>query len=694
MDVHLHTKLNDVVEAFRAEVHQHAPCWSTIRTPSALFDFEHGLQAVLNSLQAGIVGAVLEAIHRDRDFVTACQNQARRQRGVHSDGWGDVWVHTLGGHHVHLKTPYATLPPDKGQERLQKKRRQHGTGLYPVLRRLGIVGRTTPRLLAEVNRHLADGPSGAEAAERFASREILLTQKPMWGLVRDFGSIALWQRQVEAAHLDHVTVHEPPPLAGKRVVVGLDGGRLRLKINKIGSDQTPTRKYSTDKCEPKLFAIYTIDDKGKKDRKGEVFYDGTLQSATALFTLLKLRLKQLGIAQARVLVIIGDGASWIWNGVPDLLTALGLEALHVVEIVDWAHAVGKLLPPAKVGIQEPQRQQQWFKHARALLKQGNIHAIIEALQGLDQNHDTDEVIRTTMQYFQTHEARMQYQTFRAAGLPIGSGVIESGVRRIVNLRLKGATLFWLPENAEGLLYLRCQIKSGRWVQFVKAVLTQWASDMTISLTQAYQVRNAIATAVLASHPPVSVSATRQDVITWARQVVEEREMLILDTETTGLDAHDEIIQLAIVDMQGNVLLQTLVRPTVPVGTEARAIHGITDEVLAQAPSFAQLHDTIAVLLENRSVLAYHADFDRRLLAQTCAKYGLPPLAVAAWDCVMERYARFWGERSAPGQHKPQSLSHACAQQGIHVHGQHDAVTDCLLTLALIKAIAVAEEDVE
>jgi len=286
---------------------------------------------------------------------------------------------------------------------------------------------------------------------------------------------------------------------------------------------------------------------------------------------------------------------------------------------------------------------------------------------------------------------MQYQTFRAEGLPIGSGVIESGVRRIVNLRLKGATLFWLPENAEGLLYLRCQIKSGRWVPFVKAVLTQWASDMTISLTQAYHVRDTIATAVLASHPPVSVSDTRQDVITWARQVIETGETLILDTETTGLDAHDEVIQLAIVDMQSNVLLQTLVRPTVPVGTEARAIHGITDEVLAQAPSFSNLYETIAVLLGNRSVLAYHADFDRRILAQTCTKYGLPPFEVATWDCVMERYACFWGERSQAGHDKPQSLATACMQQGIEVHGHHDAVQDCLLTLALIKAVAVAED---
>ena len=151
--------------------------------------------------------------------------------------------------------------------------------------------------------------------------------------------------------------------------------------------------------------------------------------------------------------------------------------LPVVEIVDWGHAAGKLMPPAKVGLPEPQ-QQPWYKSMRTLLKQGNVNAILDALQALDQRHDTDEVIRTAINYFQTHAVRMQYETFRAAGLPIGSGSIERGVRRIVNLRLKGTSLFWLPANAEEIVYLRCQIKSGRWVTFVKAVLTQWASDMT------------------------------------------------------------------------------------------------------------------------------------------------------------------------------------------------------------------------
>ena len=79
MDAQLRAQLDEVIEALRDELHQQAESWSTIRTPSELFDFEQGLQAVLNRLQAGIVGAVLKAIHRDREFVTDCQHQARRR---------------------------------------------------------------------------------------------------------------------------------------------------------------------------------------------------------------------------------------------------------------------------------------------------------------------------------------------------------------------------------------------------------------------------------------------------------------------------------------------------------------------------------------------------------------------------------------------------------------------------------------
>jgi hypothetical protein len=147
--------------------------------------------------------------------------------------------------------------------------------------------------------------------------------------VRDFGSIALGQRQIAAANLDDVQVIASAPLAGKRVVVGLDGGRLRLRIKKPVQSQAQTKGGTTDTCEPKLFVIYTIDQKGNKERKGHVTYDGTLQSADYLYTLLKLRLKQLGVAQATALVFIGDGANWIWNRIPELKNVLELKDMRI-----------------------------------------------------------------------------------------------------------------------------------------------------------------------------------------------------------------------------------------------------------------------------------------------------------------------------------------------------------------------------
>ena len=437
--------------------------------------------------------------------------------------------------------------------------------------------------------------------------------------------------------------------------------------------------------------IYTIDQRGNKERGGEVIYDGTIQSAEHIFALLMLRLKQLGIAQAELLVITGDGAHWIWKGAAGLRMTLGLKKVPMAEVVDFAHSVGKLTKPAKLGIQGYNQQRKWFKKMRRLLKKGQVDTVVTALRNLDRSQDKEGDIRRAIEYFQTHKTRMQYAQFKAEGLPIGSGVIESGVRRIVNLRMKGASIFWLPENAESMLYLRCQIKSGRWVPFVKSVLSQWAADMTVSLPRARQIRDQIATQFLESHPPVYVDS-RTEVIKWANILLEDGDALIIDTETTGLTDDDEVIQLAIVDLEGRVLLDTLLKPTVAIAPEACAVHGITNQHLINAPTISDLYDKIASLIRNQCLIAYNADFDRRLLRQTCKRYGLSKFEVEGWDCVMEKYTWFWGKRYNDGDYKRQSLIAACTQQGIIVDGAHEAVKDCLLTLKLIKVMANTDEE--
>ncbi len=303
-------EINEIVEELKEDLSQKILYWSQIRTPSELFDFEQELQKTLNTLQANIVRTVLEAIHQDSEFLIDCQKQALHQSGLHSNGWRRVSVRTLSGQKARIRTLYSRPPNKVFQKQPEKRLRQGRTGIYPVLRRLGIVKRTTPRMLAECNRQIADGPSGAEAEERLVSREIMCFQVPMWFHLRDFASIALWQRKEAVSKLENVLKIEPAPLAGKRVVVGIDGGRLRIRTSKRENDLSKGKEFTTNKCEPKIFVIYTIDKNGNKERDREVIYDGTIQGAEHLFALLVLRLKQLGIAEAELLVITGDGAHW------------------------------------------------------------------------------------------------------------------------------------------------------------------------------------------------------------------------------------------------------------------------------------------------------------------------------------------------------------------------------------------------
>jgi len=95
---------------------------------------------------------------------------------------------------------------------------------------------------------------------------------------------------------------------------------------------------------------------------------------------------------------------------------------------------------------------------------------MEALWELCKGRRSKEVGKI-IDYFEKHEKRMQYLDFKNAGYPIGSGAIESAVRRVVNLRMKGPGIFWLPESAEAFLHVRAQLLSGRWNDLCRLVFS-------------------------------------------------------------------------------------------------------------------------------------------------------------------------------------------------------------------------------
>ena len=178
----------------------------------------------------------------------------------------------------------------------------------------------------------------------------------------------------------------------------------------------------------------------------------------------------------------------------------------------------------------------------------------------------------------------------------------------------------------------------------------------------------------------------------------EANALILDTETTGLGDDAEVVELALVDCAGAVLLDTLVRPSGPVPAEAAAIHGITDAMLAEAPTWSAIHARFCDLVEGRQVVIYSREFDTRVISQTARRYGLPApqgfdlvLDPGRIHCAMQAYARFHGEWNAEkGQYRWQKLSAAAAQQGVTVTNAHRALGDCLMTLGVVRAMASTE----
>jgi hypothetical protein len=137
-----------------------------------------------------------------------------------------------------------------------------------------------------------------------------------------------------------------------------------------------------------------------------------------------------------------------------------VEQVH--ELLDFYHAAQHLGHVAALRKDwSAKARTRWCTHQRRLLLQGQVEQVIAAVRDICRGRNS-KAIRKHRDYFIKNQTRMMYATLMAMKLPIGSGAIESTVRRVINLRLKGASLFWCRASAEAILLLRSYYKAGRW----------------------------------------------------------------------------------------------------------------------------------------------------------------------------------------------------------------------------------------
>jgi hypothetical protein len=219
--------------------------------------------------------------------------------------------------------------------------------------------------------------------------------------------------------------------------------------------------------EVKVGTVFTHHKPDQPDHRPERDYGSTSYIADILpaqefGTLLRAEALRRGIARARVVVFLGDGAVWVWK-----LARLNFP--KAVCILDYYHACEHLmlLASALYGEGSPLAKKRFRRWRKALLKDKIPQIVAHAKEYLPARTQPRQLAKKQIAYFERNRSRMMYQTFRQAGYFIGSGVVEAGCKTVVGQRLKQSGMLWSRQGARHLLTVRCALLSGWFEDFWK-----------------------------------------------------------------------------------------------------------------------------------------------------------------------------------------------------------------------------------
>jgi hypothetical protein len=239
--------------------------------------------------------------------------------------------------------------------------------------------------------------------------------------------------------------------------VSIDGSMIRIK----GEGYREVKMVSVSKVEtvPTEGAGKRAKAAGEGSVKlGQHSYRAVLGVKETFEPGLRAELVRRRVMDAAEITSVNDGAEWIWD----------LARRHIsgrrVEVLDWSHAVQNLAKAATAAYGEGSAEgQAWLAERKAELWEGRVSAVGVALMRLPRRRgERGKAIRNVQGYIIQHARRMAYDRFRAEGRPIGSGTVESGVKNVVQWRMKRGGQSWGNEGAKRMLAALGELHSGRW----------------------------------------------------------------------------------------------------------------------------------------------------------------------------------------------------------------------------------------
>jgi len=219
--------------------------------------------------------------------------------------------------------------------------------------------------------------------------------------------------------------------------------------------------------EAKLGCVFTQTSTDERRRPvrdpASTSFVGAIEPAEAFGWRLYGEALRRGLPRAQRLVVLGDGARWVW-------TLAELHFPEAIQIVDVYHAREHIAALCRLLCGEHEEaavglRTRWWSD----LDQGSVEKIVcEARRRLPRSRQRREPLEHQLAYLQTNAERMRYAAFRARGLFVGSGVVEAGCKTVIGQRLKQSGMEWSVRGANAIIALRSTILSGRFEDFWEA----------------------------------------------------------------------------------------------------------------------------------------------------------------------------------------------------------------------------------
>jgi len=341
-------------------------------------------------------------------------------------------------------------------------------GQCPVDAELGIAGlESSPgvrRMEAVVGSNAPFG-RGRETLKLLAGLEV--TAKAIERSAETMGADIAKGEQQEIARAKQLVLPVVPKCSPAKIYILMDGTGVPVVVaetegrtGKVDGERAHTRECKLG-C---VFTQHTVDRDGRPMRDPDsTTYTGAIESAEEFGLRIYSEAWRRGWEWARLRIVIGDGAVWIWN----------LADRHfpgAIQIVDLYHArqhlwaVAALLFP-----NDSARQKRWIGKTQPQLDQGRIERLVQRLRKIQpENQEVMQNLSLEAEYFERNASRMRYPEFRKLGLFVGSGVVEAGCKTVIGSRLKGSGMFWTVAAANAIIALRCCLLNGRFQDYWEA----------------------------------------------------------------------------------------------------------------------------------------------------------------------------------------------------------------------------------